>query len=146
MADALFWEIKKLSQMSHDEWESLCDGCGKCCMHKLEDEDTGELLFTNVACAQLDLSACRCKVYPKRWDYVPDCLTLTPQATQDLSWLPSTCAYRLLAAGQALPVWHPLISGNPDTVHSAQVSVRHKAISECSVDAEDWDMYVIDNL
>lgn len=146
MADALFWETKKLSQMSHAEWESLCDGCGKCCMHKLEDEDTGKLMFTSVACAQLDLSACRCKVYPKRRDYVPDCLTLTPQATQDLSWLPSTCAYRLLAAGQTLPIWHPLISGNPNTVHSAQISVRHKAISECSVDAEDWDLYVIDNL
>lgn len=116
--------------MSATEWESLCDGCGKCCLHKLEDEDTGEIAYTNVACRLLNLHTCQCKNYDTRRAFVPDCVQLTPEAAAGLRWLPSTCAYRLLAEGKDLEWWHPLVSGDPDTVHQAGVSVRGRAITE----------------
>src|SRR5690606_13280049 len=115
------------------EWESLCDGCGKCCLHKIEDEDTGELFFTSVACRLLDIEACRCKHYPRRTELVPECLDLRAGFTQ-YQWLPSTCAYRLLAEGKDLPSWHYLVSGDSEAVHDAEVSVRHYAIPETEVE------------
>ena len=125
-----FWQRKKLAEMSREEWESLCDGCGKCCLNKLEWIDTGEVEYTDVACRLLDLESCRCQNYVHRTQHVPDCLVLSPQAIDSVSWLPSTCAYRLVAEGRDLHWWHPLVSGNAETVHLAGVSVRNKAISE----------------
>ena len=125
-----FWEEKSLRQMSREEWESLCDGCGKCCVHKLEDEETGELFPTNVACRLLDRRTGRCKDYKHRHAYVPDCVRLTPEKLKELEWLPSTCAYRLLADGEPLPEWHPLITGDPESVHRAGQSVRGWTVSE----------------
>lgn len=128
--DQPFWREKRLEEMNPAEWESLCDGCGKCCLNKLEDIDTGELAYTNVACRLLDLGTCRCTRYPERSRLVPDCVTLTPDNIAGLRWMPSTCAYRLLAEGKELPYWHPLVSGDPDSVHRAGISVRGRAISE----------------
>ncbi len=143
---AAFWREKTLQQMSAEEWESLCDGCGKCCLHKLEDEDSGELLLTSVACAYLDCDACRCTVYPERKSYVPECLTLRPEHLDELRWLPASCAYRLLYEGSDLPSWHPLVSGSRESVHANQISVRNKVISETEVDESDWDLYIIDSI
>ena len=116
--------------MTRAEWESLCDGCGKCCLHKLEDPDDGRYYYTNVACRLLNLGTCHCKNYETRQDFVPDCIELTADVIGDLGWLPSTCAYRLLSEGKDLPWWHPLVSGNADSVHSAGISVRGRAILE----------------
>jgi uncharacterized cysteine cluster protein YcgN (CxxCxxCC family) len=125
-----FWKAKTLADMSREEWESLCDGCGRCCLHKLRDDDTGELAFTNVACRLLDLATCRCRNYADRTDYVPDCVTLTPQTLAEIDWLPPSCAYVRLARGQNLAWWHPLVSGDPDSVHRAGVSVAGRAVDE----------------
>lgn len=133
-----FWKRKRLDEMSPTEWESLCDGCGKCCLHKLEDEDNGDIAMTNVACRYLDLESCRCKDYENRQRNVDDCVQLTPDVVPTLRWLPNTCAYRLVAEGRDLFDWHPLVSGDPETVHSANRSVRGDAISEDDVnDLED---------
>jgi uncharacterized cysteine cluster protein YcgN (CxxCxxCC family) len=126
---APFWE-KPLEQLARSEWEALCDGCGQCCLHKVEDEDSGRIWPTNVACKLLDLGAARCSDYRNRLTYVPDCVRLTPRLAKTLPWLPATCAYRLRAEGQPLPEWHHLISGDRDAVHRAGVSVVGKAISE----------------
>jgi len=141
-----FWERKSLDEMSDTEWESLCDGCGKCCLHKLEDEDSGELLFTSIACRYLDTQQCQCSVYADRKSFVPDCLTLRFDSLEQLRWLPSTCAYRLLYEGKVLPDWHPLVSGSRDTVHRAHVSVRNKVVSEAEVAEDDWDLYIIEHI
>ena len=134
-----FWEDKPLNRMSHDEWESLCDGCGKCCLHKLQDEDSGDIAFTNVACVLLDLSTARCTDYPQRRLKVPDCVRLTATDAHTFSWLPRTCAYRLLAEGKPLPAWHPLVSGYLETVHRAHVSVCGCCVCEDQViDLEDY--------
>jgi uncharacterized cysteine cluster protein YcgN (CxxCxxCC family) len=124
-----FWE-RPLATLDRAEWEALCDGCGKCCLHKLEDEDTGAFYETNVACKLLDLQTARCKDYKHRRAFVPDCVRLTPQLVADLPWLPETCAYRLRGADKPLPEWHYLISGDPEAVHRAGASVVGKAISE----------------
>lgn len=139
--DALpFWKRKTLSQMSKPEWESLCDGCGQCCLHKLEDADTGAIAVTNVACKLLDTESCRCSSYSNRWKFVPDCEQLTPDKAGELHWLPESCAYRLLAEGEDLPDWHPLVTGDPNSVHEAGMSVRGQAVSEA--DIEDLEDYV----
>ena len=128
--DAPFWTTKRLAEMTHEEWESLCDGCGRCCLHKLRDDVTEELSFTNVACRLLDLHGCGCSNYPNRQDKVPDCVSLTPAALDDIDWLPPDCAYRRVEEGRGLAWWHPLVSGNPETVHSSGASVRDRAVSE----------------
>lgn len=132
--DAPFWKLKKLEDMSTPEWESLCDGCGRCCLVKLEDEDTGDIHFTSVGCKLLDGRTCRCADYVRRRRRVRDCVKLTPEAVRAIKWLPPTCAYRLVAEGKDLNWWHPLVSGSPDTVHEAGVSVRDK------VDASEVDV------
>lgn len=124
-----FWE-KPLDALTRDEWEALCDGCGKCCLHKVEDEDTGEVYETNVACKLLDLKTARCSDYRHRRAFVPDCMRLTPRNAGQLEWLPRTCAYRLRADGEPLPHWHYLISGDRDAVHRASISIVGKVVSE----------------
>lgn len=124
-----FWRTKKLAQMNADEWESLCDGCGKCCLHKIENTD-GTLDFTRVACPMLLLPECRCSDYANRSRKMHDCVTLTATNIPHLDWLPSTCAYRLIDEGKDLPWWHPLVSGDRETVHAAGMSVRDRAIPE----------------
>lgn len=128
-----FWEEKPLSAMNRAEWEMLCDGCGKCCLHKLEDEVTGEIFPTNVACRLLDRRNGTCRDYKHRRRFVPDCVQLNPAKLRTLDWLPSTCAYRLLGAGRPLYDWHPLVSGDPESVHRAGVSVRGWTVSEDEV-------------
>lgn len=119
-----FWQTKPLEAMSEAEWESLCDGCGRCCLVKLEDEDSGEIHFTDVGCRLLDGESCRCRDYANRTAEVPDCVRLSPQNIAGLRWMPPTCAYRLLAEGKGLPDWHPLVSGRPESVVEAGVSVK----------------------
>ncbi|MGC5780377.1 YcgN family cysteine cluster protein [Methylobacterium sp. NFXW15] len=123
-ADEPFWQTKSLEEMSPAEWESLCDGCGRCCLIKLEDEDTGEVLHTDIGCTLLDGYACRCRDYPRRQKKVPDCVRLTPEAVRTIPWLPPTCAYRLVRDGQPLYPWHHLLSGSRSSVHEAGMSVR----------------------
>ena len=136
-----FWE-KPLHELSRAEWEALCDGCGKCCLHKLEDDETGELFRTNVACKLLDRRSGRCSDYRGRFAYVPDCIRLTARSVGDLEWLPSTCAYRLRAAGESLPEWHYLICGDREAVHRAGMSVRGWTVSE--VDAGALEHHIVD--
>ena len=140
---APFWTRKKLAEMTAAEWESLCDGCGKCCLNKLMDEDTGEIQPTRLACRLLDIGACRCTRYAERQRLVPDCVMLTPQNVAGLKWMPSTCAYRLLEEGKPLPWWHPLVSGDPETVHQAGVSVRGRVVSERGA-KKPLEHYVVD--
>ena len=138
MPEKPFWERKTLDEMSAAEWESLCDGCGLCCLIRYEDEDTGEIIPTRVACKLLDQHLCRCKDYENRKLYVPDCIKLTPGAIESLQWMPKSCAYRRLNEGRSLAVWHPLITGDPESVHRAGVSIRDQTISEAAlVDPDD---------
>ena len=141
-----FWELP-LRDLTPPEWEALCDGCGKCCLNKIEYEDTGEVEFTRVACRLLDGQTCQCSSYPNRHDFVPDCIVLTPEMLQEISWwLPATCAYRLRHEGRKLPEWHYLISGDRDAVHKAGASVRGWTLSEAEIPEEDWEDYIIEDL
>ncbi len=139
-----FWKRLTLEEMSRKQWESLCDGCARCCLNKLEDWDTGEISWTDVACRLLDNSTCRCGDYANRSDRVPDCERLTPDKVRTLTWLPPTCAYRLVAEGRDLYWWHPLVSGDPDTVHYAGISVRGRTRSEADVPADRLEDHVVD--
>jgi uncharacterized protein len=145
MPVAPFWKTKTLSEMSPSEWESLCDGCGKCCLSKLEDEDTGEIHWTSVACRLFDSGACKCRDYPNRTKKVHDCVQLTPDNVGTIAWLPSTCGYRLVHEGKELFDWHPLISGDPKTVHTAGVSVRGKvtAFEDDLASTEDYLLHML---
>jgi uncharacterized protein len=129
-APQAFWREKPLSAMSRREWESLCDGCGRCCLHKIRDDDTGEISFTNVACRLLDLKSCQCSDYANRRARVHDCVQLTPAKLKTVDWLPPSCAYRLLFEGKDLFPWHPLISGTTDTVRTAGAAINGRALSE----------------
>ena len=136
-----FWKTKPIAEMSLSEWESLCDGCGLCCLNKLEDDDTGEVVFTSSACKYLDLGTCRCADYANRQHNVPDCVALNPGRLHRLPWLPETCAYRLVAESRDLYWWHPLVSGDPESVHEAGISVRGRVTPEGA--AEDLEAFVI---
>ena len=137
-----FWEDKPLEALDRAEWEMLCDGCGKCCVHKLEDEETGELFPTNVACKLLDRHSGRCSNYRHRRAFVPECVRLTPKLAATLDWLPETCAYKLRAEGKPLPEWHHLVSGDPDAVHKAGMSVRGWTVSE--VEAGELEDHILE--
>lgn len=138
-----FWKTKSLAEMTPEEWESLCDGCGRCCLHKVEYHDTREVFYTNVACRLLDTYHCRCTAYEERLDLVPTCLVMTPAKAAELEWLPRTCAYRRLALGMDLEWWHPLVSGNPDTVHQAGISVRGMVVPEEIVPPDQLEDHII---
>lgn len=140
-----FWERKSLDRMTRREWEALCDGCGKCCLNKLEDEDTGEIELTRVACRLLDDATCLCAHYEIRHQFVPECIVLRPSTLEkNLYWMPETCAYRLLWEGKPLYDWHPLISGDPESVHRAGVSLRGQTVSEFDTPEEDWEDHIIE--
>jgi uncharacterized protein len=139
--NAAFWKTKTLEDMSGPEWESLCDGCGKCCLSKLEDEDTGDIYFTSVGCRLFNAETCRCSDYVNRLAKVPDCVGLTPANVRSISWLPSTCAYRLVAEGRDLYAWHPLVSGDADSVHKAGVSMRGRVSASESDLSEPEDYF-----
>lgn len=136
-----FWETKTLNEMTEDEWESVCDGCGQCCLHKLQDADTEQIALTNVACKLLNIKSCRCTQYEQRLSYVPECIPLRQHDITGFSWLPSTCAYRLLSQHKPLPDWHPLRTGKSNSVHTSKHSVRHIAITEA--DCEDLEDHII---
>ena len=138
-----FWITKSLEEMSAEEWESLCDGCGRCCLRKLEDIDTGLYFYTNIACHLLDSDTCRCRDYPNRRALVNDCLVMSPADHDSFNWLPISCAYRRLANGMDLEWWHPLVSGSTDTVHKAGISVRKRTVSEESVSQEELEDHII---
>ncbi|HWK43949.1 MAG TPA: YcgN family cysteine cluster protein [Stellaceae bacterium] len=144
MSTLPFWREKTLEQMTDREWESLCDGCGKCCLIKLEDEATGSLFYTDVACHLLDLKTCRCTRYKDRQKLVPDCVAVRPDNIASLAFMPSTCAYRLLAEGKELFWWHPLVSGRRDTVVQAGASAHHRVISEEELDESDLPDHIVD--
>lgn len=139
-----FWETVPLKKMSPREWEALCDGCGKCCLNKIEYEDTGELAYTRVACRLLDGETCRCTRYETRRQFVPECVQLSPKTLPRVAyWMPQTCAYRLLYEGKPLEDWHPLVSGDPESVHRAGMSARGWTIPELSVTEEEWEDHIL---
>lgn len=140
-----FWSRVPMAKMTGAEWEALCDGCGKCCLNKLEDEDSGEVALTRVACRLLDDASCHCSQYDIRHQFVPDCIRLTPESIPEhLYWLPQTCAYRLVYEGKNLFHWHPLVSGDPGTVHQAGVSVQGLTVSEFDTPEEEWEDHIIE--
>lgn len=144
MAQDGFWKTKKLTEMTPAEWESLCDGCAICCLYKLQDEETEEVYYTDVACRLLDMKQCRCKAYTERTSLMPTCVLLTPELLERISWLPASCAYRRVKEGLDLEWWHPLISGKPGLVHKVGLSIRGKAVPEEEADMENLDDRVVD--
>lgn len=140
--DLPFWQRKPLKRLTRSEWESLCDGCARCCLVKYEDAETGKVMYTDVACYLLDLDTCLCGDYANRSRLVPTCLWLTPRLVKELDWIPPTCAYRLLAEGKPLEWWHPLVSGDPDTVHRAGISVRHRVFSEKDIPENELEDHI----
>ena len=142
-----YWERVPLKNMTPKEWEALCDGCGKCCLNKLEDEESGEVAFTRVACRLLDSETCRCGNYEIRKTLVPECVVLNTKTLPDIAyWLPRTCAYKLIYEGQPLYDWHPLISGTPESVHEAGISVRGWTVPEFEIDEDDWEDHIIEEV
>ena len=143
---ARFWEKKPLRAMTPGEWESLCDGCGRCCVLKLEDEDTGETEYTDVACRLFDDTSCRCGQYEIRSSLVKGCVVLTPRTLPEVAhWLPRSCAYRRIYEGRGLAEWHPLVSGDPESVHEAGISLRQRTVPEWEVAEEDLEDHIIDD-
>lgn len=138
-----FWEEKSLDDMSDSEWEALCDGCARCCLIKLEDEDTGQIVTSDVHCKLMDTNDCSCTQYTERQKLVPDCIKLTPQNVREIKWMPVTCAYRRLLEGKGLAWWHPLISGTPETVHQAGISVKDRAVNEEQVGEDEWEDHIV---
>lgn len=140
-----YWQTTPLNRMTRKEWEALCDGCGKCCLNKIEDEETDEVALTRVACRLFDDSTCLCGQYEMRHQFVPECITLSPETLdRNMYWLPATCAYKLLRQGKPLYNWHPLISGRADTVHKAGVSMIAATVPECEVHKDDWEDHLIE--
>lgn len=140
-----FWERFPLQKLTPAEWEALCDGCGKCCLNKLEDPDTGEVALTRIACKLLDDATCRCAQYDIRKRIVPECIVLSPDTIAEHAyWMPQTCAYRLLYTGHSLPDWHPLLTGDPESPHRAGASVRGLTVPEFEIDEDDWEDYLIE--
>ena len=144
MTDLPFWKTKSLAEMSPEQWESLCDGCAKCCLLKLEDEDTGEIAYTRLHCKLLDAGTCRCSDYENRKAIVPDCVKLTPKKIDEIKWMPRTCAYRLIAEGQDLADWHHLVCGDRDRIHREGHSIMGRTKSEETVLEEDQLDWVVD--
>jgi len=138
-----FWRHKTLAQMNQEEWEAVCDGCGQCCLHKLEDDESGQVFYTSVACKLLNVDSARCSDYSNRKKRVPDCLQLKPDDVENFNWLPSSCAYRLLADEESLPQWHPLVSGSPYTVSQAGYSVAGRVETEVGVKQEEMEDKII---
>ena len=143
MLEARFWEKKSLDELNREEWEALCDGCGRCCLIKIEDEDSGDLFYTNVVCEYHDSKGCRCTAYQQRCVLVADCIEVTPAVARDEKWLPDTCAYRLLAERRPLFDWHPLVSGDPESIHRAGISVRDRVISEQYVHPDELPEHLV---
>ncbi len=138
-----FWEKKSLFEMTRQEWELLCDGCGRCCLEKLKDQKTGKIYYTDLACRYLDLETCRCTIYANRTFLAADCEWLIPEKIRKFRWLPRSCAYRLLMEGKSLPHWHPLISGDPSSVHREGISVRGKAVPSVGIPEADFEKHII---
>ena len=141
-----FWESKQLAEMNDEEWESLCDGCGKCCLFKFQDEDSSEMFFTHVACRLFDANTCRCSSYESRFKQVPECADIRKFTKPEFHWLPERCAYRLLFEGKKLKPWHPLISGDPNSVHAAEISIQNRVINEADADLDNLEDYIDESL
>jgi uncharacterized cysteine cluster protein YcgN (CxxCxxCC family) len=139
-----FWKTKRMEGLNPQEWESLCDGCSQCCLYKLQEDQDGNVRFTNVVCRYMDMDTCACTDYIHRHQNVPDCIYLTPKLAREVDWLPKTCAYYLVAHGQDLPWWHPLKTGDPDSTKRAGASVYGKVVGETDVDPEDLEDMVVD--
>lgn len=144
--DKPFWQTKTLEEMNPEEWDLLCDGCARCCLIKLQDEDTDEVFLTRLACKLLDVNSCRCRNYAARHEVMHDCLAINPDSLKKIDWLPQTCAYRRMADGRGLAWWHPLVSGSTETVHQAGISVRSFARSEQRIKPENFHRYIIADL
>ncbi|MDX8404893.1 MAG: YcgN family cysteine cluster protein [Mariprofundus sp.] len=140
----MFWEDKTLTELTKQEWESLCDGCGRCCVWKFEDEDSHEILYTDIRCHQFNDSSCRCIDYPRRATIVPECMDIRTLADKQYAWLPDTCAYRLRHEGKPLFDWHPLIAGDKTAMHTADISLQHGTTSPEGITEEDIIHHIID--